>query len=96
MSKVIWERGYYDNGSIRYETPRHEGKLHGIHKTYYDNGRLGSETSYCEGKLHGVYRAYYYSDGKLSCELYYINGTEVLEQEWRRYELTIQLAGIDE
>lgn len=38
MSEVVWDKGYYIDGGIEYESPRVNGKIHGMETGYYPEG----------------------------------------------------------
>ena len=45
------DKGYYENGQLRYETNYKDGIVDGLGKGWYENGQLKSEWSYKDGEL---------------------------------------------
>ncbi len=57
------EKGYYENGDLRYEFYKN-GKIEGIFKSYYHNGNLEYITPVKNDKMNGIAKGYM-SNGKL-------------------------------
>ena len=86
-SEVI--REYYDNGQIRSESYRIDGKRHNPHgpaiKIWYENGQIQYEEYYIEGKLHnpnGPAIKSWYENGRIEYEQYWINGQELTKKKF--------------
>ncbi|MFA5706690.1 MAG: hypothetical protein WDA41_10085 [Candidatus Neomarinimicrobiota bacterium] len=71
--KVEVRKSYYKSGALWRETPRVNGKEHGIKKWYYESGDLYLEIPYVNGERHGIEKEYYKS-GALFGETPYVNG----------------------
>ena len=84
---------YYETGELSYEAPYKNGERHGIWKGYYITGELSYESPYENGELHGVERVHY-ETGEVKYTNYYLYGNKVTEEEYRKHELTEQLANI--
>lgn len=52
------KREYYENGSVMYETPYRNGKIHGVDKWFYKNGNIKLEIPYENGIIHGIVKKY--------------------------------------
>lgn len=64
-----------------------------IEKHYYQTGELYYEIPYENGERHGIQKGYY-KTGEVNYIWYYLYGNEVTEEEYRKHQLTEQLAGI--
>jgi len=74
-----WEKGYYESGKLKYETPYSKTKgtsynvfPDGIEKWYYENGDLAVEIPYNRMKKEGVL-SIYYSNGALATQVSFSN-----------------------
>jgi len=75
MSKVEWERTYYNDDSTLYkETPLVNGQIHGVLKYYYRNGQCNFKIPYANGLLHGVESIYRWN-GALKEQRIWVNGS---------------------
>ena len=54
LEEITWKRLYYDDGTIKADTPYFKGKIHGNMNLYHENGELASSTPYRHGERHGV------------------------------------------
>jgi hypothetical protein len=66
------QKGYYDNGNIKYEADLKKGVLHGSYKEYHENGELRVKGKYNNNKKASLWR-YYNNKGKLVLEKDYEN-----------------------
>lgn len=87
------EKGYYNDGQIRFWWPVENVQPHGICKGWHENGQLHYECSFQHGKEHGVEKRWN-EFGELTCIKYYLYDEEVSEEEYRKHELITQLAGV--
>ena len=71
-------KDYYENGSIKAETPFINDITHGVAKTYYKNGQVETEAKYYQGKLNGFHKTYY-DNGVLELEITHEGG----KKEWK-------------
>lgn len=56
--KLNSEKGYHENGTIKWESTGYkDGKLDGISRIYYDSGQLKMETNYKDGEKDGMEKA---------------------------------------
>ena len=65
---VTVKREYYNNGHLKYETPHHQGQLHGIAKGWYEDGQLRYEVLCHHGQIHGMEKGWY-ENGQLQYEV---------------------------
>src|SRR6266545_7418760 len=56
--RVVGQRAYDSDGTMRMETPLKNGKKHGREYIWYEDGALESIEPYVEGKLHGLAKQY--------------------------------------
>jgi len=82
---------HYKNGNPQYESRFLNAKRHGVQKGYYETGKICYTTPHINGKRHGVQRKYNES-GELIGRWPCLYGDEVTEEEYRRHELTEELA----
>lgn len=69
--KLNSEKGYHENGTIKWESTGYkDGKLDGISRIYYDSGQLKMETNYKDGEKDGMEKGYQ-KNGKIIAELNY-------------------------
>tara|TARA_B100001057_G_C22360216_1_gene760571 strand:+ start:359 stop:643 length:285 start_codon:yes stop_codon:yes gene_type:complete len=73
-----YNKGYYENGQLRWEGNIKDGKIEGLWKWYYENGQLQCEGNYKDGKGEGLWKEYDYS-GIYQETQYWNNG-------WRGYK----------
>jgi len=52
------EKGYFESGALKWETPYVDGNKHGIEKYYFETGALRWEVTYENGKEHGIGKYY--------------------------------------
>ena len=72
--KINFEKGYYENGNIKWESTGYkDGKLHGVSRVYYKNGQLQMESNYKNGQKDGIEKGYQ-ENGKIVGELNYKKG----------------------
>lgn len=64
------EKSYYDNGNLKFEVDKKNGKLHGKLKVYSRSGMLMKSISYNEGVLEGE-AVFYYENGNINTIDYY-------------------------
>lgn len=77
-------RGYYNNGQLSYEHPRHphyKEHLHGMAKSWYSNGQIEYEIPYNKGTLHGIQRGWY-KNGQLMYKVIHHQGQRHGILEW--------------
>ena len=66
-------KGYYRNGSLKYDENYKNDEKHGSCKSYYSDGSLMYDENYKNGEKHGNCKGYY-SDGSLEYDYNYKNG----------------------
>ena len=66
-------RGYYPDGSLKYEGNRKDGEIHGKYVKYYFGGQTEMTGQFKRGIYDGKWK-YYDSNGNLSMEKKYIKG----------------------
>lgn len=84
---------YYENGQIRWSWPIKNGEYNGMCRGWYKDGKLWYEWPCRNGRWYGLRREWDLH-GKLIVKQYHLYDKKVSEEEFRRHELTIQLAGI--
>jgi hypothetical protein len=83
---------YYDNGKLRFQYPRFNGRFHGLCRNWYPDGQLQLEATYCDGQIEGA-RKEWYDNGKPEAETTFSSGVfhgparrwypnGALESEW--------------
>ena len=85
------DKTWYWNGQPEWEALWENGKLTSI-KRWYRNGKIEFERPFVNGK-HGITR-WWYKNGQIESEDYYLYGGKVTEEEFRKHELVVELAGI--
>lgn len=93
MVKNGVEKIWHENGKLASEYHYQDGIKHGIQKGWYEDGQLWYEDQYKNGLLHGIQKGWL-KDGKPLHESHYFCGDEVTEEEFEKYELIVELAGI--
>lgn len=84
------EEGYDNKGNILSRTPYNNGRLHGVCKSYFQDD-VYMEIPYKDGELHGIgVNRYDFGNDYF----YYLYDRKVTKKEYRKHELTEQLAGI--
>lgn len=96
MIKITHTTGKTQSSDLLFDISFIEGgdigeNRHGLCRWYYINNpqKLAHEHNYRFGRLHG----YAMDEGIIS---YWIDGTKVSKEEFRRYELIEELAGLGE
>jgi len=90
MSKLKYEKGFYDNGELKWEWWFLNGKHHNDEGPafiwYRENGSVKWKEWYLNGKLHnedGPAFIWYRRDGSVWVKEWYLDGVEYSEEEWR-------------
>jgi uncharacterized protein len=82
---------YFENGDLKRDYTKVNGKLNGVEKRYYESGALQHETAYVDGKKNGRER-YYTESGTLLFECIYSSdipkSDEVFNEEGKPIEKT--------
>ncbi len=73
-------RGWFKNGTKRYERSYKNGNRDGIHKVWYENGILAGVNNFQHDRFEGEQRSYFMS-GHLWQSLHYVNGYEEGKQQ---------------
>jgi len=89
------ERTHYPNGNIKSEAHYHRGQQHGKSVGWYENGQQWWERDYHHGQQHGK-SVGWHENGQQLWEIYILYGNEVTEEEYRKHQLIIQVAGIEQ
>ena len=76
-----YDREYYSNGSIKYETMYKSGVLDGHVKSWDRKGKLISKVEYINGFLHGSWETYY-PNGKIKNSVVYREGKKNGVELW--------------
>ena len=71
--KLVCWKGWYEDGSFRWEKNYKNGELHGVQKWWYKDGPLWYERNYQDGKPYGVQK-WWYENGFLEREENYKDG----------------------
>jgi hypothetical protein len=58
------DKGYYENGNVKYEAPLKDGEWHGLVRSYYPNGQLQAKVEWEKGIKEGK-AEYYYENGSI-------------------------------
>ena len=69
------QTGYYQDGSVYYQSEYVKGQLNGFYVEYYPNGKMKSQGYYMDGEAHGEWR-YYRKDGSISSTAYFHKGQQ--------------------
>lgn len=91
---------YYFNGSVRNIHWCSEGEIHGMDITYFEGvangiGNIRNTKVFKNGKKHGPFVTYdIYKNIRYT--FFYINSMPSSEEEFKLYELTLKLAGIED
>lgn len=64
-------KGFYEDGSLKFEMPMRNGMLDGAYKKYYPNGNLEMNQNYEDGILKG-YSKFFYENSTLKEEVYFV------------------------
>lgn len=84
---------YNVSGKLTDSIPYKNNLLHGLVKRYtITAGKIYMEIPYIDGKRHGIGTNFYKNE--VAKYYYYLYGKNVTKEEYRREELTKELAGI--
>ena len=90
MSKLKYEKKFYDSGELKWEWWFLNGKHHNDDGPafiwYRKNGSVWREGWYLNGKLHNEESPAfigYRGDGSVDCEGWWLDGVEYSEEEWK-------------
>ncbi len=65
-----YQRGWHQNGQLKYEQQIEQGVEVGTEKNWYDNGQLFYTLSYTNGKKHGEALTYYRNGARKRIEIF--------------------------
>ena len=85
---------YKSPNRIRQTLHYKDDKIHGDDIQYYDTGKVRRMTKWINGKKHGIKRSFI--DGVVFSLTYYLYGNIVTEEEYKKHELTEELAGLND
>jgi antitoxin component YwqK of YwqJK toxin-antitoxin module len=80
---IVYQREYYEDGSLLKEGAIKSNKRHGIWTSYYRDGKKWSEGEFVEGKMEGSTTSYH-PNGELRYTGSFENGKK--SGEWRFYD----------
>lgn len=90
------KKEYWNNNQLKIEwTEDEDGRMDGVCNGWYKCGRLHYRWFYLNDKRHGIWNKWD-KNGRLKFKGYFLYGEEVSEEEYRKHELTLQLAGVKE
>lgn len=75
MSCSDAEKGYYPDGTLKFEYPVSKGKYHGVAFQYYPNGKIKHESNWVMGVKKGFSKKYY-KNGQLEIVAQYDNDVQ--------------------
>ena len=52
--EVHWQRSFYEDKSVRWETPWVNSEIHGVQKSFNEDGTLERYITWVNGKIIGV------------------------------------------
>ena len=96
MTKVEIKKRYFDNGQMSSCKSYRNNKAHGPYLCWHEDGTPYLIAGFRDGVAHGPW--VYFNDGcKFPSRTYHlISGVHVTEEEYRTYDLTEKLAGLND
>jgi hypothetical protein len=82
QEKIIFEKNYYENGTLKSVTPYLGGKMNGLYKDFHENGKLKTIIHFHRGKKEGVL-AEFDNKGLQINESFFENDIEKLFKEYQ-------------
>ena len=86
------QKAWHDNGQLQYIHLYKEDVVDGEWHGWWKNGKAEYNIKHVNGGRHGTCK--WWDEDGIVDTYYYIYDKIVSKEEWREYELTVQLAGI--